>query len=64
MNHVRGLALLASLVVAGTASAQQPAGMRIAAPELRDVTEWVNSPPLQLAKLKGKVVALHFWAFG
>jgi len=31
------------------------------APELRG-TEWLNSEPLQLAKLKGKVVVLLFWA--
>ncbi|MBS0203000.1 MAG: redoxin domain-containing protein [Planctomycetes bacterium] len=34
------------------------------APELRDVTAWINSQPLTLEKLRGKVVVVHFWAFG
>lgn len=34
------------------------------APELSVGDEWINSKPLQLTDLQGKVVALHFWAFG
>ncbi len=34
------------------------------APEIRDVEAWINSPPLTLAALRGKVVVVHFWAFG
>lgn len=34
------------------------------APELRDVTAWINTKPLTLEKLRGKVVVVHFWAFG
>lgn len=34
------------------------------APELVDSGEWINSPPLQLEQLRGKVVVLHFYAFG
>lgn len=34
------------------------------APELRDVQQWINTPPLKLERLKGRVVALHFWALG
>jgi peroxiredoxin len=34
------------------------------APELRDVTDWVNTKPVTLADLRGQVVALHFFAFG
>lgn len=35
-----------------------------AAPELTDEPDWINSPPLSSAELNGKVVALHFYAFG
>jgi thiol-disulfide isomerase/thioredoxin len=35
-----------------------------AAPQLKQVDAWVGSPPLELAELRGKVVAFHFWAFG
>jgi len=38
------------------------AGIQGAAPAPLAVTEWVNSKPLALAGLKGKVVVLDFWA--
>jgi len=34
------------------------------APDLIDSGEWVNTESLELSDLKGKVVALHFFAFG
>lgn len=34
-----------------------------AAPELRGITEWINSAPLTLASLRGTVVLVHFWTF-
>ena len=34
------------------------------APELASGDEWINSDALKLADLRGKVVALHFYAFG
>jgi hypothetical protein len=34
------------------------------APDLRDITAWINSEPFTLADMRGKVVALHFWTFG
>ncbi|MGE0607436.1 MAG: redoxin domain-containing protein [Pirellulales bacterium] len=33
------------------------------APELVDTGAWINSPPLQLKELRGKVVVVHFYAF-
>jgi thiol-disulfide isomerase/thioredoxin len=33
------------------------------APELRGITEWLNSAPLTLAGLRGKVVLVWFWTF-
>jgi thiol-disulfide isomerase/thioredoxin len=33
------------------------------APELRGVDYWINSEPLTLQELRGKVVVIHFWAF-
>ncbi len=35
-----------------------------AAPDLTDEPDWINSSPLSLERLRGKVVALHFYAFG
>jgi peroxiredoxin len=34
------------------------------APELVSAGEWVNSPGMRLADLRGKVVVVHFYAFG
>jgi thiol-disulfide isomerase/thioredoxin len=34
------------------------------APELANVDAWINSDPVTLQQLRGKVVVLHFWAFG
>jgi len=33
------------------------------APALAVTTEWINSPPLQLSQLKGKVVLIDFWTY-
>jgi hypothetical protein len=33
------------------------------APELADTT-WINSVPLKLKELRGKVVLLEFWTYG
>jgi len=32
-------------------------------PSLSDATEWLNSPPLTTADLKGKVVLIDFWTY-
>ena len=62
------LKLLASIVLVQalglSARAQEPVAMKIAAPELRDIETWINSKPLTLKELRGKVVVLHFWTFG
>lgn len=34
------------------------------APDLTEEPDWINSPPLTSDQLHGKVVALHFYAFG
>jgi peroxiredoxin len=34
------------------------------APEFRKVTTWINSGPLTMSKLRGKVVLVHFWTNG
>ncbi len=34
------------------------------APEFEGITAWINSQPLTMASLRGKVVLVHFWTFG
>jgi hypothetical protein len=38
--------------------------VKFKAPELAGMDGWINSEPLTMSQLKGKVVALHFWTFG
>ncbi len=35
----------------------------IAAPEFTGLTDWINSKPLQLSELRGKVVLVDFWTY-
>jgi hypothetical protein len=56
--------MTAALRSVPAAQEPQPVAMKIKAPELRDVQEWINTKPLQLKDLRGKVVVLHFWTFG
>ena len=64
MKRLFGPALAAALLAPGACGAQEPASMRIKAPELEGISDWVNTKPLKLADLKGQVVVLHFWTFG
>jgi peroxiredoxin len=63
-GRVGALLLGLSLTAVPWAGAQQPVAMRIPAPELQGIDEWINSKPTSLSDLKGKVVVLHFWTFG
>ncbi len=58
------LLLAAVLPCLPPAQGQEPVKLKIAAPEFKDVDEWINTKPLRLKDLRGKVVVLHFWTFG
>ena len=57
-----GVALV-TLVLPHTTDAQR--GMRVGqvAPEITG-GPWINSEPLSLAKLRGRVVFVEFWTYG
>ena len=49
-------------LVSGTQAIQPETSGRIA-PELEVSPQWINSPPLRLADLRGKVVLVDFWTY-
>ena len=60
-----GLALVLAALAAGVvlpAGAQVPRAGR-AAPEVSG-GPWINSAPLSLAALRGRVVLVEFWTYG
>ena len=57
-------ALCCVLSMGSARAEEQPVTMKIPAPEFKDVTEWLNTKPIKLAEARGKVVVVHFWAFG
>jgi thiol-disulfide isomerase/thioredoxin len=54
------LALAAGPALAGAAPGLHDYG---AAPEFTGIEQWLNSPPLTLAGLRGKVVLVDFWTY-
>jgi hypothetical protein len=75
MNRLIGLCLLTltapSMISAGGGPKDNPATWtpikipgKQQAPEFADTDVWLNSAPLTIAELKGKVVVVHFMAFG
>jgi thiol-disulfide isomerase/thioredoxin len=57
------LKTLAVLTFAAVMFSKAYAGVGMPAPEITG-QNWLNSAPLGLAELKGKVVLLEFWTFG
>ncbi len=56
------LALIALPAFAGTPP-PAPTAVAPVAPEFAGITHWINSPPLSMRALRGKVVLVDFWAF-
>ena len=65
-THQVVMLALASLVALGAAgwSTAQPANVGQAAPDVTGGGSWINSSPLTMAALKGRVVLVEFWTFG
>ncbi len=57
-QHQRWIAMLGERV-----DVSKLGRVKFKAPELTGQGAWINSTPLTMEKLKGKVVALHFYAF-
>lgn len=65
--HARALVLAAvvCVVVAGGVVATAAQALRLGQPA-PDVAgdRWINSPPLTIAGLRGRVVLVEFWTYG
>ncbi len=69
MKRAIGICLLAAVISAvanagGEASKRRPVRIDQKAPEFANIDAWINSSPLTLPQLKGKVIVVHFMAFG
>lgn len=61
---IKGRLVFATTLIALILVACFPAGQTGGrAPEFRGITNWINSEPLTLAELKGKVVLVDFWTY-
>jgi len=56
-------ASLAALSFAAPSGGEVPAGEARPAPAFQGISTWLNSPPLQLEQLRGKVVLVDFWTY-
>jgi hypothetical protein len=68
MGALRGLLVLSTVGALALAWAPGALGQRVArvgqpAPELTG-GPWINSPPLSLGTLRGRVVFVEFWTYG
>ena len=66
MRRIRALALTVAMLLVGP-GAGEGAGIMVkvgqAAPEVTG-GPWINSEPLSLAGLRGRVVLVEFWTYG
>ena len=60
---VLGALAIATLALAATAGAQRGARVGQPAPEIAG-GPWINSAPLTLEKLRGRVLLVEFWTYG
>ena len=56
-------ALLTQLTMIGSAKAAARLAIEGEMPSLDSATTWLNSPPLRVAELRGKVVLIDFWTY-
>lgn len=66
MRRIRALALTVAMLVAGPGAGEAARIMVKAGQPAPEITggPWINSEPLSLAGLRGRVVLVEFWTYG
>lgn len=66
MKRIRALALTVGMLLAGVGSAEAAGTLVTVGQPAPEVTggPWINSEPLSLAGLRGRVVLVEFWTYG
>ncbi|OWK35132.1 redoxin domain-containing protein [Fimbriiglobus ruber] len=66
MNKLSGVLFCILLLGNGASAVEEPGDLSKPqpAPELVKVSDWINTKPVRLADLKGRVVVVHFWTRG
>jgi thiol-disulfide isomerase/thioredoxin len=60
-NYLKFLAAAATLV--GASAGASAATAPFEAPEFSGITQWLNSEPLTMKQLRGKVILVDFWTY-
>jgi hypothetical protein len=65
VNVVLAAVVIATIGLAGVTPSEAERGARVGqpAPEITG-SPWINSEPLSMAKLRGRVVLVEFWTYG
>jgi hypothetical protein len=66
MKRIRALALTVGMLVAGAGPGEAAGTLVTVGQTAPEVTggPWINSEPLSLAGLRGRVVLVEFWTYG
>ena len=66
MRRIRALALGVGMLLAGAGPGAAAGTLVAAGRAAPDITggPWINSEPLSLAGLRGRVVLVEFWTYG
>ena len=65
MTAMLAAAVVGAIGLAGPTPSEAQRGVRVGlpAPEITG-SPWINSEPLSMAKLRGRVVLVEFWTYG
>lgn len=64
-TRAMGVTLSVAVMLLGTGIESEAASLKVGEPAPEITGErWINSEPLSMSKLRGRVVFVEFWTFG